>query len=364
MAYKLNIDWQDFMTNSWQKKPVILRNALVDFIDPISPDELAGLSLEDEIESRLVTHFNQEWQAKYGPFKETDFADLGETHWSVLVQAVDHWHDNAATLVEPFRCFPQWLFDDLMISYSVPGGGVGPHIDQYDVFIIQGMGRRRWRVGDINPDYKQFCAHPALLHVEHFTPIIDEEITAGDILYIPPGFPHDGVCLEEALSYSVGFRSPTSQELLSSFADYTLEHDLGKMHYLDPDLSLDRNPLAIQPQEIAKLKAMMCELINQPDYFNQWFGRHITHSMHSLNIEPVEPAYSVDEVVALFKDNALCQRVNSIRLLKVGDAYFINGRQLDLPKRLNEVLSQHSSFDQHTLSDFLADAEVMEKLTT
>jgi 50S ribosomal protein L16 3-hydroxylase len=224
MAYQLNLNWPEFLEKYWQKHPVVLKNALPDFIDPITPDELAGLAMEPEVDSRLVSHHNGQWQASNGPFEHFD--DLGETGWSLLAQAVNHWHAPSAELVRPFRALPDWRLDDLMISYSVPGGGVGPHIDQYDVFIIQGMGRRRWRVGDKLP-LKQFCPHPALLHVEPFTPIVDQELAPGDILYIPPGFPHDGFTFESALNYSVGFRGPNGRDLISSFADYALENDLG-----------------------------------------------------------------------------------------------------------------------------------------
>ena len=235
MAYQLNLNWPEFLEKYWQKQPVVLKNAFPNFVDPITPDELAGLAMEPEVDSRLVSHFNGKWQASNGPFEHFD--DLGETGWSLLAQAVNHWHMPAAELVRPFRVLPDWRLDDLMISFSVPGGGVGPHIDQYDVFIIQGMGSRRWRVGDKLP-MRQFCPHPALLHVDPFEPIIDEDLEPGDILYIPPGFPHDGFTHETALNYSVGFRGPNGRDLISSFADYALENDLGGEHYSDPDLSL------------------------------------------------------------------------------------------------------------------------------
>ncbi len=124
---------------------------------------------------------------------------LSENNWSLLVQAVNHWHEPSAALMHPFRALPDWRIDDLMISFSVPGGGVGPHLDQYDVFIIQGTGRRRWRVGEKVP-MKQHCPHPDLLQVDPFEAIIDEEMEPGDILYIPPGFPHEGYSLETRLT--------------------------------------------------------------------------------------------------------------------------------------------------------------------
>jgi hypothetical protein len=123
MAYQLNLNWPEFLEKYWQKQPVVLKNAFPNFVDPITPDELAGLAMEPEVDSRLVSHFNGKWQASNGPFEHFD--DLGETGWSLLAQAVNHWHMPAAELVRPFRVLPDWRLDDLMISFSVPGGGVG-----------------------------------------------------------------------------------------------------------------------------------------------------------------------------------------------------------------------------------------------
>ncbi|MBN0595276.1 cupin domain-containing protein, partial [Pseudomonas aeruginosa] len=125
MAYQLNINWPEFLEKYWQKQPVVLKNAIPDFVDPITPDELAGLAMEPEVDSRLVSLKNGKWQASNGPFEHFD--GLGETGWSLLAQAVNHWHMPAAELVRPFRVLPDWRLDDLMISFSVPGGGVGPH---------------------------------------------------------------------------------------------------------------------------------------------------------------------------------------------------------------------------------------------
>lgn len=190
MEYHVEINWPDFIQRYWQKRPVVLKRGIKNFVDPISPDELAGLAMENEVDSRLVSHLDGKWQVSHGPFESYDH--MGENNWSLLVQAVNHWHQPAAALMSPFRVLPDWRTDDLMISFSVPGGGVGPHLDQYDVFIIQGTGRRRWRVGDKVP-LKQHCPHPDLLQVDPFEAIIDEEMEPGDILYIPPGFPHEAI---------------------------------------------------------------------------------------------------------------------------------------------------------------------------
>src|SRR5699024_503986 len=159
-----------------------------------------------------------------------------------------------------------------MVSVSTPKGTVGPHIDQYDVFIIQGSGKRHWKVGDKALTHTEVTPHPALLHVEPFEPILDEILSAGDILYIPSGYPHDGVTVETAMSFSVGFRAPSCQHMLSDFADYLLENELGTHHYTDPNLTLRENVYEILPDELDAVKKTMLSVSNDANCFNQWFG--------------------------------------------------------------------------------------------
>lgn len=320
MAYQLNLNWPEFLEKYWQKQPVVIKNAFPNFVDPITPDELAGLAMEPEVDGRLVSHTDGQWQASNGPFEHFD--NLGETGWSLLAQAVNHWHAPSAELVRPFRVLPDWRLDDLMISFSVPGGGVGPHIDQYDVFIIQGMGSRRWRVGDKLP-LKQFCPHPALLHVEPFTPIIDEGLAPGDILYIPPGFPHDGFTHETAFNYSVGFRGPNGRDLISSFADYALENDLGGEHYSDPDLKCREHPGKVEDYERHDQSARGFQAVVW------WFGRFATTPRHELDIAPAQPPFEPSEVVEALMDGDVLTRLSGLRVLQVGDNLFINSEQLE-----------------------------------
>ncbi|TCL03614.1 MULTISPECIES: cupin domain-containing protein [Sodalis] len=325
MDYQLDIDWKDFLQRYWQKRPVIIKRAFKNFHDPLSPDELAGLAMETEIDSRLVSHDEGRWQVSHGPFESFDH--LGETNWSLLVQAVDHWHEPSAALLRPFRQLPDWRIDDLMISFAVPGGGVGPHLDQYDVFIIQGTGRRHWRVGDKGV-FKQHCPHPDLLQIEPFDAIIDEEMEPGDVLYIPPGFPHEGYSLENALNYSVGFRAPSGRELVSGFADYVLAQELGSERYSDPGISLREDPAAVLPEEIDALRAMMTDLVQQPEQFNHWFGEFISQSRHELDLAPPEPPYQAGEIYDLLQQGDSLQRLGGLRVLKVGTEFFVNGEQI------------------------------------
>ncbi|QHM70665.1 cupin domain-containing protein [Mixta intestinalis] len=360
MDYQLDLNWNDFLQTYWQKRPVILKRGFKNFIDPISPDELAGLAMENEVDSRLVSQQDGKWQVSHGPFESYDH--LGEHNWSLLVQAVDHWHESAAKLMRPFRVLPDWRVDDLMISFSVPGGGVGPHLDQYDVFIIQGTGRRRWRVGE-KVALKQHCPHPDLLQVEPFDAIIDEEMEPGDILYIPPGFPHEGYSLENALNYSVGFRAPSGRELISGFADFVLARELGSRRYSDPDIAARACPADILPQEIDGIRQLMLEVIDQPEQFRQWFGEFISQSRHELDIAPPEPPYQPDEIYDALQQGDRLVRLGGLRVLKIGNAVFINGEQLESahPAAL-EALADKQTLELNDFADALDDPAFLAQL--
>lgn len=361
MDYKLNLDWQSFLESHWQKRPLLIKNGFSGFVDPLSPDELAGLAMEDEVDSRLVSCQDGQWGVKHGPFEH--FEGLGDKDWSLLVQAVDHWHFPSAALMKPFRVLPDWRIDDLMISYSVPGGGVGPHLDQYDVFIIQGQGRRRWRVGEKIP-MKQHCPHPDLLQVDPFDAIIDEELEPGDILYIPPGFPHEGYAIEESLNYSVGFRAPNARELFSGFADYVLANDLGSYRYSDPDLTPRDNPALVQHQELNKLHDMMEDLLAQPEVFRHWFGEFISQSRHELDLAIPEPLYENAEIHDLLQQGEQLHRLNGIRALRVGDSCFVNGELMDTDHiEAADALCQYDCIDKQHLGDALADPKFIRLLT-
>ncbi|MFP1721357.1 ribosomal protein uL16 3-hydroxylase [Lonsdalea quercina] len=361
MDYQLNLDWPDFLARYWQKRPVVIKGGFTSFADPLSPDELAGLALENEVDSRLVSHQDGRWAVSHGPFDSYDH--LGETNWSLLVQAVDHWHEPSAALMRPFRHLPDWRIDDLMISFSVPGGGVGPHLDQYDVFIIQGTGRRRWRVGEKVP-MKQHCPHPDLLQVAPFEAIIDEELLPGDILYIPPAFPHEGYALENSMNYSVGFRAPSARELVSGFADYVLARELGSHRYSDPDITPREHPATVQPAELDRLQQMMLDLVQQPESFRLWFGEFISQSRHELDLSPAEPPYQSGEIYELMQQGETLRRLGGLRVIWLEGRCFVNGEPLNsLHQEALSALAEHPIIDSEMLGGALDDPSFLAELT-
>jgi 50S ribosomal protein L16 3-hydroxylase len=187
-----NFDVETFLQEYWQQKPLLIRNAFADWANPLEPDELAGLACEPEVESRLVVGAQGSWAVEHGPLAEARFAALGQEPSTLLVQAVDHHVPEVAALLAPFRFIPNWRIDDVMVSYATDGGGVGPHFDQYDVFLIQGHGQRRWRVGQLCDDNSPLLPHDELRLLADFQATDEWLLEPGDILYVPPRIAHDG----------------------------------------------------------------------------------------------------------------------------------------------------------------------------
>lgn len=328
--FELNFEINQFLDNYWQKEPVFIKQGFVDFQDPIAVDELAGLAMEEEIESRLIFQEKEQWQAQFGPFKS--FAKLNEPCSTLLVQAVDHWHPDAQQLVRPFRFLPNWRIDDLMVSYSTEHGGVGPHIDNYDVFIIQGLGKRHWRVGEAQ-SIEEFSAHEALKHCAKFEAVIDVEMEPGDILYIPSGCPHQGQALEPSLNYSVGFRAPDQHDLLSSFTDYQIDNNESPIRYTDIDMQVRERPGRIEIVELKKIHKIMVEQYHSPEQLIPWFGRMISEAKHDLDIAIPEPLLTPESIVSLLSEGAQFTRLGGLRAVyfeQSSKQMFINGDCYDV----------------------------------
>ena len=316
----------EFLTTYWQKKPVVIRQGFKDFVDPISPDEFAGIAMEETVQSRLVSKKDGQWQAEFESYEH-----LGERDWSLVIQALDNFSEEAAELIEPFRFLPHWRLDDLMVSFATAGGGVGSHIDNYDVFICQGSGKRHWRVGD-RGQHAEVIPHEALLHVAPFDAIIDVELEPGDILYIPPGFPHEGTALEPSMSFSVGFRANSAISLLSGFADHIIDNDLGGQLLEDPNRQAITNSGEITNEDYASIKQQLQKLLDNDELFKNFAGNFLTNAKHELDLMPSEEPFERDEVSELLALHAI-KRLGGLRAFYFEDTIndgicYINGEQV------------------------------------
>lgn len=360
---------QAFLNQYWQKKPLLIKGGFSDFKDPLDANELAGLAMEDSIESRIITNHNQQWQSHQGPFE--DFEILTDEHATLLVQAVDHWHPEAAQLLEPFRFIPNWRIDDLMISYSTPGGGVGPHLDQYDVFIIQGEGKRHWRVGLPDASLKQFAQNKSLLQVEAFTAVIDCVLEPGDILYITPGCPHEGYAIENALNYSVGFRAPNQQDLLSSFADHIIDTESGQKRYTDHTLTLRDSKGELTQSEVDKVKTLMQALIENDSLFKNWLGNTLSQPKHDMDLAPEETPFSSAEIMQQLESDMTFERLGGTRAIyqcmESELLLSVNGENYPLPLsdlKAVKQLTDFIEFDTNTLNSTTPSLDFIETFTT
>ena len=296
-----------FLAEHWQKRPLLVRGAFPGWRapphgdgPPLSPDELAGLACEDEVESRLVrcgaalAPGEPAFALEHGPFDERRFAALPERDWTLLVQDVDKQAPALAALLDPFRFVPDWRIDDLMVSYATDGGGVGPHVDQYDVFLVQGLGRRRWRIGRADADLAE-RAGLDLRVLERFEATAEWVLEPGDMLYLPPGVPHEGVALGECMTFSIGFRAPSARELHSDLAELLYQRLPEDARYADPDL-VAADPAArgeIGAAALAQVRAAVRAGFAASDAeLDAWFARFVTEPKPQLRPEP--PAQPLD----------------------------------------------------------------------
>ena len=296
---------EEFFRDFWNKKPFVVRGMISKEIMGalIDKDHLAGLSMEEEVESRLIRKGRKgrkqsDWTCDYGPFQEKDFAELGEEDWSLLVQNTDKYHDETAELLKCFNFSPRWLLDDIMVSFSPKGGTVGAHSDSYHVFLVQGKGQRRWKVAN-EPIKNEEHINDISLKIlkasfegEHIT------VTEGDVIYIPPKFAHQGISLKPSLTYSVGFLGPSLSDMLTQFGQYIEENHHEIPRYVGQNLTEGAVPFHVAPNHIDDLKFFMTEVFDQ-DYFTKWLTHYFCCPIETYEDDYDDDAYiNVEDIIA------------------------------------------------------------------
>ncbi|MEM7562809.1 MAG: cupin domain-containing protein [Pseudomonadota bacterium] len=275
------LDSAEFIAGYWQKKPCVIRNAFVEFESPVSAPELAGLACEPDVHCRLVLEKDgpTPWHLRYGPFSESDFLELPTSHYSLLVSECEKWLPELTGLIDQFRFIPDWRIDDLMISYAPEHGSVGPHVDEYDVFLLQAEGQRRWQYTEKRIESPSLIPDLELAILSDFNPDQEVILNPGDMLYLPPGYAHHGVALEPCLTYSIGFRAPLALNALESMAMEIDQSGLNSVRYQDPDLEIKRHPAEITDQEIEKFSRLAMNLIQDSnDHWQNAIGKMLSDS--------------------------------------------------------------------------------------
>ena len=340
-----DLDAAGFLAAYWQKKPCLLRGFVPGFTSPLSPDELAGLSCEPDVESRIVIeHGETPWELRHGPFSAAAFAGLGDRGWTLLVQDVDKHLPELAGILDAFDFVPRWRIDDLMISFAPPGGSVGPHVDAYDVFLVQGLGRRRWTI-DPEPSSLATLDGPEIAVLEDFRGQTSYDLAPGDALYLPPGVAHHGVALDECMTYSVGFRAPSRHELIESFASRVAAGIAESQRYADPDLALaEAEGGLIGPRALDRAREALGPLgrsVAAAD-LAEWFGAILTEPKAWLHPEADERPSPEERAGRLADGHRLVRHgMALLARARVGETAFVFacGRAWRLPATLWETAS-------------------------
>lgn len=305
-----------FLRDYWQKRPLLIRAAFPDFETPVLPEDLAGLACEEGALARIVSHdrATDGWTLRTGPFQEEDFPGMPDHDWTLLVQDVDKWDPEVRALTSYFNFLPRWRMDDVMISFAATGGSVGAHVDQYDVFLLQAHGQRRWQI-DASESTKgkrpslEFRPDVELKLLKKFKATHDWVLGPGDMLYLPPNVPHNGVAVNPCLTFSFGMRAPSSAELISDYLDDLVADADESIRFQDPDLKLPEDPNEIDEAAMKRVVAALNALrMNDPDRLGNWFGRFITTYRAAGDILPSQAPPSPEEVVAELENGGVLER--------------------------------------------------------
>lgn len=364
----MNIDHEVFLREYWQVKPLLIRNALPDFVNALSGDELAGLALEEDVESRIVLETPQEkpfWHLRNGPFNEEDFANLPQTHWTLLVQGVDRIVPEVYHLLKHFDFIPQWRFDDVMISFAALHGSVGPHYDNYDVFLYQAQGRREWSLTTQNCTQDNYLQDLDLRIMKQFATEEKFILEEGDMLYLPPHVGHYGISLsEECMTYSFGYRSYQGQEVWDSLGDFLAEKNLFPQLYQDPDWSKLKHPSEITPPMWQKAQELLLKAINNEEVMKSWFACFATSLDRRAHEQmPEEILMDKNELRSLIQQNHELIRHPLCRFAYIkennGFKFFINGQEhpcQDIDPKLLELIANERIISGHQLNPYVAHA--------
>lgn len=324
---------EQFMRRHWQKKPLLVRQAISQFDPPVLREKLFSLAALEHVESRLIQQTGEVWKMRQGPFRKRALPARKSPGWTLLVQGVDLHHDGAHELMQQFRFVPEARLDDLMISYASDGGGVGPHFDSYDVFLLQAQGRRRWRIG------RQRNLHlrddVPLKILAQFEPEREFTLEPGDMLYLPPRCAHDGIAEGECMTYSIGFRAPERRELageiLSRLADDG-NSTVKPILYRDAHQEAVASPAAIPVRMQNFAREALQEMMATPSNLERALGEFLTEPKPNVWFEP---GGNGDQFLqGLWLDRRSRMMYDAHHVFINGESYRATGRDASLMRRL------------------------------
>lgn len=332
----------EFMAEYWQKKPLLIRGAMPGFSGLLDPSELAGLACDADVPARLIQfdpdrqHEGEGWQVTQGPFDDDDFSALPAQYWTLLVQGVNHVLPEAQALLNQFKFVPNARLDDVMVSYAPTGGGVGAHIDSYDVFLLQGAGKRRWRISQ-QTDLRLIPNAPLRI-LSHFECEQEWVLEPGDMLYLPPNVAHWGIAEDDdCMTYSIGFRAPAARELAIEFLESCRQEGMTDELYRDPDLQPVSDVAAVDVDMVNNVADMLRRLPWQPAQLGPFLARYFSEPKAYV-------VFSSNRKLSLAKFSQRLAQQGIImdlqsQMLHWQGQYFINGDKVEAPTEASPLLN-------------------------
>ena len=336
---------RNFLREYWQKKPLLVRAALPGFKGLLPRKDLINLACRDDSQSRLVMGHGDEWQVEQGPFAARDFSHLSKKNWTLLVQDVNHFLPSARDLLRGFDFIPHARLDDLMVSYAPRGGGVGPHFDSYDVFLLQGMGRRLWQISSQHD--RRLIKDAPLRILNDFRPEQEWILEPGDMLYLPPGYAHNGVAEDDCMTYSIGFRAPSYQELATQFLVHLQDSiEIGGIYH-DPDITLQSHPSHISSSLLQQVGLALAKIKWNKSDIEQFIGIYLTEPKAHIFFTQPSPPLTQKKFMRQVKKNGLRLDLKS-RMLCRGKSVFLNGEACLVSVIAHRVLERFA--DRHVIA--------------
>lgn len=359
---------EQFLTEYWQKKPLLVRNAMPEIIGLLEPDDVKELALDEDISARLIRQKNKnpnEWHVKSSPLTKGDFQKLPNL-WTILVQAVDHYSFDIAELWKKFPFIPQWRRDDIMVSYAPKGGSVGKHFDFYDVFLVQGHGHRRWQLGQMCDESTAFVPDQPLKLLTEIDVQFDEVLAPGDLLYVPPGLAHYGVAEDDCLTFSFGFRMPNLAEMTDRLSEQFAKNSALKQPLADITRQKTNNIGEINGIEFSYLKTQLLDYLTQAPEFDAAIMSYMSESKYPNSIpEPEEIA--VDDLLEVIHSGyqLLLEPASKILYRQQNDCleFWANGEQLCISQTFEPHIKQIADGMSIIFNEQFNQIEILEDIT-
>jgi len=352
-----DLDPKQFLRRYWQRKTLLVRAAVPDIAEMFAPSELTALAYREDVDSRIVMHANGRWRVRTGPFRRADLTSLPESGWTLLVQGVDAHLSAARELMLRFGFIPYARQDDLMVSLAPVGGGVGPHFDSYDVFLLQAKGRRRWRLST-QSDLRLVDRAPLKI-LRRFVPTREISVGPGDLLYLPPRYAHDGVAESDCITCSIGFRAPSRQEICCEFLQWLQDEIHLQGYYTDRGLATQRHPAQISSAMIEHVESMIGALQWRRGDVARFLGQFLTEPKAQIWFARPSQPLSLAKFARRARRSGIKLALKT-RMLFDNRSIFINGERIDVPAHTRPYLMTLA--DTRELMPWPCEADALSRL--